>query len=1125
METKEAVLLNQKRVGIIPLPKDTVETNKDTVTQKEKFKAKPPTTRGFGGGIPSYMKNMEYPDLYDVPAPVFNIEASPEKYKLKAERVYINNYHFKIDKRNYFISTYIGEPFSKGMDNYVYINNLPKKTSYASYSEITGTYDKHWEQNNIFLPNSILFNLTDYNYTNDNKIIINKLNNSQLGDLLQPFYIAKYETTVKEYKEFTDWVLKSNGYDSLPYKIVKGKKCMYQPFDTSKTNYYLKPEWIINKEKAYKYVFFEPTKKILIALNGNSLCVAPCDTIEIDKSHLPNMSINPFYHPSEYYSNFPVVGVSYYQVLAFLDWKTHFHQQQLDKELVNYEIEYALPNTIQRRLAMYPQHIFDDNNWLTDLKLTQQETNYIDKTINQYSVYKHDYATSTLTQVKTDYRSYPFLKEYTLKNGIEWLDGNVSEWMSDTYKENWLPIYNLHKKQLLKTEEGKLASSVEEYYNNKNDKNGQLVIGGNYFDYRNGMVSTQVAYERYPKNVRKLNKAGVYLKKFVDPHKQYSTVGFRYIIKVKDVDEKRKTELLQLIGNYDNNMYQDFSEKFMDMFKKFDNDKYILDREVTNSMWRSFLLDLLKNGKKEIALKCIPKSELWSKYNEDYIFYFKEQKYDELPVVNISHEAAQIFNKWLTEKFNNYALRKFALVELKLPTENEWEIAARGGLRDTSFPWGGHYATNYRGFKLANFKLSPYNTKWYLSDEKGLTQQQQDSVLAIPIEKRKQDFYNSFADSVRIPHLEKYLEGKISYKKFRELDDKYWSKITKVDATTKNASLFSGSDSKKYKQNTTEFYNGHIWLTIKKWYTPNEFGIYNMCGNVAEMINTPTKTKGGSWNSYDIFSRIDSSEQWSGKPSPMVGFRPVMIVKSNINYEKIKGLKSKTPPGTVLINKNYGVDMFEITNVDYREFLYSMKNVYGITDKEYLELLPDTNCWIDSNLFPLPSAMEPFQELYLRHPAFNYYPVVGVSYEQAVKYCEWRSKVITENYTIYHTKHPGSTTIPRKVTYRLPSPDEWEAFVKQKEYYVKSNEKLTETDNKSAKPDNVSSLGPTLVKGLSKNRIGVYGFDTNVSEMTSEKGISKGGNWYQKSVNKHEKLTYTKPQSWLGFRCVVDVEY
>ncbi len=544
-----------------------------------------------------------------------------------------------------------------------------------------------------------------------------------------------------------------------------------------------------------------------------------------------------------------------------------------------------------------------------------------------------------------------------------------------------------------------------------------------------------------------------------------------------------------IVGDY-NNKYKFFPEKFLDMFKKFDNDKYILDREVTNGMWRSFLLDLLNTGQKQTALKCIPKSKLWSKYNKKYIYYFKEQKYNELPVVNISHEAAQIFNNWLTKKFNNYVLRKYGRVTFTLPTENEWIKVADGKeFVSSRYTWAGSYARANKGRKYGNYKISPYEG--------------QNLVFSIdtgfkPNLSSNSYIFNKIPDSLRLPYYEDYVNGKISYKQFLNSDYKFLKARNVIYANTS--------------------------MVTKNTYF-NSYGVCNLMGNVSEMIEIPTKTKGGSWNTYANFMVKYRTEEWNGKPSPMVGFRPVMHIKSYISHEKVKGLKKKTPPGTILLNKNYGVDMFEITNVDYKEFLYYMKDIYGVSAKEYNKLLPDTNCWVDSNLFLLPSAMEPYKEKYFRHPAFNNYPVVGVSYEQAVRFCKWRSKVVTDNYNIYHLKHPKAKNIPIKVTYRLSTPDEWEAIAKENVYYVKSNEKLTKISKKTKNTGRTTHFGPTTVKSMSKNRIGVYGFDTNVSEMTLEKGVAKGGNWYQRDINQKKDLNYTKPESWLGFRCVVDIEY
>jgi formylglycine-generating enzyme required for sulfatase activity len=62
-------------------------------------------------------------------------------------------------------------------------------------------------------------------------------------------------------------------------------------------------------------------------------------------------------------------------------------------------------------------------------------------------------------------------------------------------------------------------------------------------------------------------------------------------------------------------------------------------------------------------------------------------------------------------------------------------------------------------------------------------------------------------------------------------------------------------------------------------YFPNAFGLFNMSGNVAEMINEPGTAMGGSFNDPAWKVRI-KSEQGFGRPTPMVGFRAAIRIPS-----------------------------------------------------------------------------------------------------------------------------------------------------------------------------------------------------------------------------------------------------
>ncbi len=93
---------------------------------------------------------------------------------------------------------------------------------------------------------------------------------------------------------------------------------------------------------------------------------------------------------------------------------------------------------------------------------------------------------------------------------------------------------------------------------------------------------------------------------------------------------------------------------------------------------------------------------------------------------------------------------------------------------------------------------------------------------------------------------------------------------------------------------------------------------------------------------------------------------------------------------------SFFIDRTEVANVHYREYLFWLNRVFDpLSDPEYLPIVqsayPDTLVW-RSEL----SYNEPYVEYYFRHPSFNYYPVVGVSWQQATDYCLWRTDRVNE---------------------------------------------------------------------------------------------------------------------------------
>ena len=91
--------------------------------------------------------------------------------------------------------------------------------------------------------------------------------------------------------------------------------------------------------------------------------------------------------------------------------------------------------------------------------------------------------------------------------------------------------------------------------------------------------------------------------------------------------------------------------------------------------------------------------------------------------------------------------------------------------------------------------------------------------------------------------------------------------------------------------------------------------------------------------------------------------------------------------------RSFYLDEAEVTNSEYLLYLQVTKEIFPPSEEKYKNIysstVPDTLVWRSSL-----GNTELLSENYLRHPAYSDYPVVGVSWLQAVQYCKWRTSAV-----------------------------------------------------------------------------------------------------------------------------------
>lgn len=144
---------------------------------------------------------------------------------------------------------------------------------------------------------------------------------------------------------------------------------------------------------------------------------------------------------------------------------------------------------------------------------------------------------------------------------------------------------------------------------------------------------------------------------------------------------------------------------------------YMDETEITNNEYRQFIDVMLSDsvdvlGEQYIRTELYPDTAVWVKDFAHHMgdpmmeYYYAHPAFDEYPVVGVDWFAARYFCEWRTKHMNNWRAEQglWKMPNFRLPSEAEWEYAARGGRDMAKYPWGNPYIRNAKGCMLANFK-------------------------------------------------------------------------------------------------------------------------------------------------------------------------------------------------------------------------------------------------------------------------------------------------------------------------------------------------------------------------------------------------------------------------------------
>lgn len=226
----------------------------------------------------------------------------------------------------------------------------------------------------------------------------------------------------------------------------------------------------------------------------------------------------------------------------------------------------------------------------------------------------------------------------------------------------------------------------------------------------------------------------------------------------------------------------------------------------------------------------------------------------------------RMYTNFLEELKNN---GDTAMSRQLLPDSNQWFYVGSNFLISTY-----HRSEKYADYPVVNISqdAAKYYCKWLtLHYNKWDDRKYKKVIFRLPANDAE------WAQAARgiLPFNAKYPWGKDAFQNHLGAYYCNFNRLVQNPPDTNRAAVNNGIN-----EIVGHISRGNFLLCPVKSFAPNSIGLYNMCGNIAEMLELEKRTKGGGWDSDSKFMSINALDEYNGKttPNPYTGFRVFMQV-------------------------------------------------------------------------------------------------------------------------------------------------------------------------------------------------------------------------------------------------------